>query len=325
MSCSSQLGLGLLGPCGGHGECLGNQTCLCEPGFSPMSDWLMPEFDSCLTHGPSIDTVATILAASACAVLSLVFYKLHVLVKERRKDARIPIEPIYITISFAFPVLSILLYELVLLFSRQERFLMRSAILVSLFTLTHFGWQISSFLVNRWLIRRAYTVASTVLSGSEPESKAKVLQVLVALVNCISFFSAMSLLVILYVTKAKEIFRIYCVTMCIYVLVHIIPYYYARQSEKDIEEYMATYHTTGTASGLVSLSQSHRHTKQLKNLFLASMIYFYNLIFAIFEEFSPWYLQVTFVVGIFFWFGLLRHVSISRGDSRSEEAPKCHC
>lgn len=306
MACGFQLNILQTPPCLGRGLCSGNDTCICDPGVSSESDWFKLPVQTCITDSRALWTTAIVLTTLSVFAIILILFKFALLHGVSKRSVTNLREPRLITLLMSVPVVIIVIYEVIFILSDGKAFLLDSVSLIICLILLNLTWQISAFCINRHLIR--------IVSSAQPTkhpiitSKSNRVILLCGLINIVTFFILAIILIILYTSKNPGMYRAYCIATSFYVLIHAVPYFYSSVLESELRRIILQQKDASPAniSPRTALEIAHNNISGVKQSFLGTSVFFYNILFAIFTEWSPYYVQVQFAVGIVFSLGCYR-------------------
>jgi hypothetical protein len=293
--CDIPFGILQRGVCNGNGVCGLNGTCICAPGYSSQSDWYNIPPGNCITHARGLWLCAIVLTTLSVFAGILILFKVGLLYGESKRNRRKYNEPLWITLAMSIPIILIGVYEILLILS-PKMFLMDNLALCIVLIIFTFFWELLGFLINRWLLESV---------AAEHGSNSKILykladRVIIAsgVSGILIFICNTTLLIALYAVRSPHVYRAYAIIAAFAVLIHAAPYAYATYLERNAQTFIARAEPTSALS-----DRPPRNIFATKETVLIALIFLYNIIFAIFSEFSPYYVQAQFVSGLFFSLG----------------------
>jgi hypothetical protein len=262
-----------------------------------------------------IVTKAVVASLAAVATIACLFrfYQLHQQVRLGAQHKRVPSR---ITLMMSLPPTLIAVYNIIGLLV-PGAVLHNNVALLILFIALNLAWFVSSGVIYWWLIS---TVANA-LVFNQPNAKVRakrIMQFMYAVIVVMMIVTT-ALLIALYTTKWSGIFRIYASVMSLYVLTHIFPYYYSKLMENDIAEHLRSQDDSHLDKRMKRL---HTNMAAVRQSFSGTAIYLVDAIFVVMVEFSPYFLPVSFLMGIIFAVGCYRLFPDSVSEEDEKSAPQ---
>lgn len=286
MYCILDQSLVFRAPCNNRGLCL-ETYCLCNQGYSNQSDWID---GSCIKDVEGIKIANIILTSLAFLAFCATLFKAFMLFRQKRYTTA------KISVLMSLPPLIIGTYCLITLITNEKN-LKDSVVLTVLMILLNLVWQIGAIVINRWLILS--TASATSFNNPEAAKQAKYVVWSLTTASAIVFVALAVLHILLLIYKFDIIHRIYTTIMSFYVLSHIAPYLFSRKMEMHIQEHIRMSNQVGSEDRVEKrLNRLSNNMANIRSSFSGTIMYLHNIIFVLFTDFSPYYLQINFILGI---------------------------
>lgn len=286
MYCILEQSLAFRAPCNNRGLCV-ETYCLCNQGYSNQSDWID---GSCIKDVEGVKITNIILTSLAFLAFCAAVFKAFMLFRQKRyTTARI-------SVLMSLPALIIGIYCLITL-TTNEKNLKDSIVLTVLMILLNLVWQIGAIVINRWLILS--TASATSFNNPKAAKQANQIVWFLTGLSLATFAILAVLHILLLIYKFDIIHRIYTTVMSVYVLSHFFPYWFSSKMERHIEEHIKMSNQVGSENRIEKrLNRLSSNMANIRGSFTGTVMYLHNIIFVLFTDFSPYYIQINFILGI---------------------------
>lgn len=297
MSCVSRYNVIQYDPCGPYGSCV-NGTCVCHDGATMVEDWHTVTVCKVVTR--NLNIAMGVVSGMALIAMLGCLYKFRLLWLQVQNGANHKRTPAYITALMSVPPMLICIYGIVALLTSVPTLKDQWSLCI-VYIILNIVWSISGAVINRWLIG---TVANA-MSFSNPQAKIRARHIIhfIYAVLILQTVAVVTLIIVLRTTGWQYTFRAYAIVMTLYVMTYVFPYYYSKLMERDVESHIKSQDIRKQDQRMHRL---HQNMTAVRQSFAGTAIYMVNAVFAIVIELSPYYLVVTFIIGVIFALGCYR-------------------
>lgn len=305
ISCDTPFGILKYAACNGNGACsVDGVSCVCHPGYSSLTDWYNLPHNNCITNARGNGIAAIVLTTLSVVSFVLIVFKFALLYGERKRYGRTFNEPSRVTLAMTAPVVIIIVYEILCILNNAAVLIDSVGLSVCLICL-HLSWELNIFLVSRWLIRAVAAGDDENENNSSSQRRLEAAIIFAAASGVLVFAIFAIVLVVLFTTKSSAVYRFYAIFSAFCVGIHALPYMFAQYSDRFTNS-MSTTESDERSGAIIAngpdtvAKPSTKSFFSIRDLIVMALAVIYHVIFAIFAEFSPYYVQAQLASGIVF-------------------------
>lgn len=161
--------------------------------------------------------------------------------------------------------------------------------------LLHLSWSLSSY----FLYSHTVEIVEKTSLKTNTDLKLKFLKLYIILNSSSQFIILGAFHVLIYVLKNPELIRYYAIFMVVYVCTHVIPI----GASHRILNIVKKHHEESLKLGATDKEQSRiaglvTKVASMRNTFVGTILYLYNIIFIVRPDWSNYYLIMMFMIGV---------------------------